>query len=428
MKTIVFRINELGAIRDSEIKLQQLIILSGESGLGKSYVALMIHYLYKLLTEERMTRFFINKQWDYESLIKTHPDNGSIVFSLKELVNWIEEDLKDYLRDAVGNKKLNVDVKIDFPITRGEFVLNYQTELFGIVGKEELYVVFEMDGIVFRVPDATKSIGVMPWVWIVQEYLLSELFENNVVAETFAMVPGRGALLNVPITIQEKIKEKGDLYSEFLKDWDIVRSMTAKRNTDADLVAMLRMINEGSVEIDPDQSLIYRMKNGETIPISAAASSIKELAPLDMLLDKYPVNKLSILFEEPEAHVHPQKQIAIADLVTQSVNRGAHMQITTHSDYFLRRINDRIFLHMIRALDENRYRETIEKFGYSDLTLDAAHIGAYLLRRDTDGRVRVISQQIESGIPYESFYSVIKNDTSHSLDIQQIYYSLKNVE
>ena len=53
-------------------------------------------------------------------------------------------------------------------------------------------------------------------------------------------------------------------------------------------------------------------------------------------------------------------------------------------------------------------------------------IGAYLLRRENDGSVKVVSQELEKGIPYESFYDVIKKEAGHSLDIQQTYYKLQS--
>ena len=239
------------------------------------------------------------------------------------------------------------------------------------------------------------------------------------------MVPGRGALLNLPFTAQDRLKASKDIYSEFLSDWSVVQSMRPQKNTDRHLLERLAHINGGSIDIDDNDRVIYRMLDGQALPISAAASSIKELAPLYILLDKYPSNHLSILFEEPEAHLHPQMQVNIADFVTSAVSHGMHLQITTHSDYFLRRLNDRIFLQKIQSLDAKLYAETLSKYDYTDLTLNPLLIGAYLLRRQEDGRVNVVSQDLEKGIPYESFYNVIKKETRHSLDIQQIYFNLK---
>ena len=117
-------------------------------------------------------------------------------------------------------------------------------------------------------------------------------------------------------------------------------------------------------------------------------------------------------------------QVNIADFVVSAVNHGMHLQITTHSDYFLRRLNDRIFLQKIQSLDDKRYVETLCKYGYTDLTLDSSLIGAYRLRREEDGSVQVVPQALEEGIPYESFYNVIRKESRHSLDIQQTYFNL----
>lgn len=46
MKSVKIYIKELGAIRDSELYVKPFMIFSGESGLGKSYAAFLVHYLY----------------------------------------------------------------------------------------------------------------------------------------------------------------------------------------------------------------------------------------------------------------------------------------------------------------------------------------------------------------------------------------------
>lgn len=78
------------------------------------------------------------------------------------------------------------------------------------------------------------------------------------------------------------------------------------------------------------------------MPVSAAAASIREIAPLQILAKKQDVSKCAILVEEPEAHLHPLKQRMMADIIGALSHNGAIMQITTHSDYFLRRLNELI--------------------------------------------------------------------------------------
>lgn len=426
MKTIKILINELGAVRNSVVELKPLMIFSGESGLGKSYVAILVHYLYKIIAEKRLQAFFSARGWDYDTLVSRNPEEASFSFTTNMLKDWIDEEAKTYMREALGNPDMVVDVEFEIPFSREYYTLSYRTVQIDFEGKEETTRVFELDNLSMRIDGDAKNLGSLPWSILMQSALRNELLDGLPLDQTFAMVPGRGALLTLPITMQERIRKNGDIYSEFLTDWNVVQSMSPQKNTDRHLLERLAYINGGSIDVDDNDRVVYRMLDGKTLPIAAAASSIKELAPLYMLLDKYPSNHLSILFEEPESHLHLQMQVNIADFVASSVNHGMHLQITTHSDYFLRRLNDRIFLQKIQSLDAKRYADTLSKYGYTDLTLDSSQIGAYLLRREEDGSVKVVPQELDKGIPYESFYNVIKKESSHSLDIQQTYYKLQS--
>ena len=66
MKNIRIQIKELGAVRASTLELKPLMVFSGESGLGKSYVAILVHYFYKLIAESRLQGFFETGDWDIE--------------------------------------------------------------------------------------------------------------------------------------------------------------------------------------------------------------------------------------------------------------------------------------------------------------------------------------------------------------------------
>ncbi len=424
MKTIKIHIKQLGAVRNSSIEIKPLMIFSGESGLGKSYVAILVHYFYKLLGEQRLQHFFVSEGLGYETLAASNTDSGSITVVVSQLTTWINQDACDYMRKSVGNPDMVVDINFEIPFSHQEYTLSYHNEQIGLEGKEEQYVIFKFAEKGIRINADSKNIGGLAWSMLLSDSLLEDLFDTSTIDQTFAMVPGRGALLTIPITMQERIRSNGDIYSEFLNDWNVVQSMPPRKMIDEYLLERLSYINGGSIEVDDNGRVLYRLIDGYALPISAAASSIKELAPLYVLLDKYPSNHLSILFEEPEAHLHPQKQVDIADFVVAGVNHGMHLQITTHSDYFLRRLNDRIFLYKIADFSQDAYKETILKFGYTDLMVNPSLIGSYLLQRHYDGSVQVVSQDIEHGIPYETFYHVISKETRYSLDIQQKYFNL----
>ena len=56
--TITIHIGHLGPVRDSDIILKPFMVFTGESGTGKSYTALLVHYVYKVLCTFECSNFF----------------------------------------------------------------------------------------------------------------------------------------------------------------------------------------------------------------------------------------------------------------------------------------------------------------------------------------------------------------------------------
>ena len=73
MKSVKINIKKLGAIRDSELYIKPLMIFSGESGLGKSYAAFLVHYFYVILLTQRLN-LGCNGTW---LLFHTSPRQGA---------------------------------------------------------------------------------------------------------------------------------------------------------------------------------------------------------------------------------------------------------------------------------------------------------------------------------------------------------------
>ena len=97
------------------------------------------------------------------------------------------------------------------------------------------------------------------------------------------------------------------------------------------------------------------------------------------------------------------------------------MQITTHSDYFIKRLNNLIMLYQIKNRNYELYETISNKWNIQETCLiDPQKVGAYLLVRDQDGSSRIVKQEItDEGIPFESFYQVIENDISMSRELRK---------
>ena len=95
----------------------------------------------------------------------------------------------------------------------------------------------------------------------------------------------------------------------------------------------------------------------------------------------------------------------MADIVATLALGGANLQITTHSDYFLRRINDLIRLNLLKSKNSGDvYLHFCQSNDIApDLTLDSSILSAYFLEKDENGFVSVKLQDTKEGIPFDTF-------------------------
>lgn len=74
---------------------------------------------------------------------------------------------------------------------------------------------------------------------------------------------------------------------------------------------------------------------GKPIPLTIASSMVTELAPIILHL-RYLIDDSNVLIiEEPEAHLHPAKQVEFTRQLASLVKKGIRIIITTHSEWVL---------------------------------------------------------------------------------------------
>ena len=198
---------------------------------------------------------------------------------------------------------------------------------------------------------------------------------------------------------------KTGLCQSFISDMiELNRAQEIPDKVSPELINLVHDVLAGDVKLEGGQ-YVY-VTHGETLPISAAAASVRELGSLQQLIKKCDISKSAILIEEPESHLHPLKQIQMADIIALMANKGANMQITTHSDYFMRRLGDLIMLHNLKLKDENKYRELVEEYDIinTSYTLDPSILSAYYLEQKKEGGdVSLTHQNVTNGIPFDTF-------------------------
>lgn len=412
MKCIKVRIDQLGRIRDSEILVSPLMVFSGESGLGKSYLALLCHYFFELLINtSRLNHFFVDNNIDFNILSKDFKDVGTALeIKKQDLETWMAKDAILYLRYMLGYDGFSGQIEITLPESVPDtMAFTYKNELTGLVDKEEIYTILSLGNLRFRIQEKTQF-DESPFAFLLRFVLIDYIFGNyQKLDSTFVLPPSRGPILT------EQIIPTTGMYSEFLSDMAGLNRIKPRPDTASEIVLKLfRTILEG--EVDKEETTYIYTTNDASMPVSAAAASIREIAPLQILAKKQDVSRCAILVEEPEAHLHPLKQRMMADIIGALSHNGAIMQITTHSDYFLRRLNELIMFAKAKKTtdDPDKLRTLSEKVNIvEDMSIDESIIGAYLLRKQADNTSIAVKQDISNGIPFAAFRDAILDNMNY---------------
>lgn len=412
MKCIKVRIDQLGRIRDSEILVSPLMVFSGESGLGKSYLALLCHYFFELLINtSRLNHFFVDNNIDFNILSKDFKDVGTALeIKKQDLEAWMAKDAILYLRYMLGYDGISGQIEITLPESVPDtMAFTYKNELTGLVDKEEIYTILSLGNLRFRIQEKTQF-DESPFAFLLRFVLIDYIFGNyQKLDSTFVLPPSRGPILT------EQIIPTTGMYSEFLTDMAGLNRIKPRPDTASEIVLKLfRTILEG--EVDKEETTYIYTTNDTSMPVSAAAASIREIAPLQILAKKQDVSRCAILVEEPEAHLHPLKQRMMADIIGALSHNGAIMQITTHSDYFLRRLNELIMFAKAKKTtdDPDKLRTLSEKVNIvEDMSIDESIIGAYLLRKQADNTSIAVKQDISNGIPFAAFRDAILDNMNY---------------
>lgn len=407
MKDVIFKIHKLGPVENVDIKFAPMIILTGESSLGKSYVNYLFYYFMSFFYSSQISKLLAQP-------IDVSKGTQTLYLKKSLLENTLHNGLEDFLRNFLGDDTFECNVDFLLPSVQEEmkFMYSIKTSSLEMVNNKELSFSFA-DGKENNVKLDNIDEGYI--LASLQVSIVRYLFERNLFAPII-LPPGRGAFVGENFSVKNRISSSMGMYNDFFSQYDsaTLPSANSKKLDDVFLQMMQNLI--GGQLITDKNKQYFMMDDGKQISLNAAASSIKEISPILFYLKNKFDNKCSVCFEEPEAHLHPSMQIAVADLVAAYHNKGAFFQITTHSDYFLARINQLVKLNELG----DKKNSIAEKIGTSLISaLDKSDIAAYFFYRDEEKQVRVKSLNVtKHGIPFATFFDVInkQQDENDLLD------------
>jgi len=126
------------------------------------------------------------------------------------------------------------------------------------------------------------------------------------------------------------------------------------------IIDSLRKISGGTFKRNTSGDTTFMSEKAKEIPLRMASSSIKSISLIDLYINEISSSGDILIIDEPELNLHPDNQIKMAELIARMVNSSIRVILTTHSDYLVREINNRIRLETIYKRSQEKAMEHVE--------------------------------------------------------------------
>jgi predicted ATPase len=460
-----FQFEKFGYVDKGTVELGDLTIICGPNDVGKTYVSYSIFNLIKDFKEIvnlpvtsdqieslRNEGFLTIDLTFYEQRISEYTKNVSNEFSNK---------LSDYFStssDFFGNSK------IEFLFNNFSLLVDHEFKGTARFGEREVFI--------FDKPSGSKDLSVAVQI-IVEKNLVGEKklggksnLPNRILERVISDAMAECIFANLPIPFivtsertgialfykgldsskdailehlasnkkLDPIKLLSSMRSRYARpiqdNIDIVRDadnfskqksfIKKEKNTYKPVLGILQNLLGGSFKIVNDQVFYLpkkeRNRSQVLVPFYLASSAVKSLFLIDLYINCLAEKDGLLIIDEPELNLHPDNQRKMASLLARLVNAGVKVLITTHSDYIIRELNNRIML----SNDIENKEEIMNK--NSILTEDILlpeQVKAFVVKNNHSIQEIDVDKY---GINLQIFDELIAESNTLSSDI---YYSIK---
>mgnify|MGYP000009066847 CR=1 FL=1 len=336
-------INNIGKLKNAEVEINGITVIAGENNTGKSTVGKVLWSIFnsfynisaKILDkkEEEIMRILseenifndkelrtITKKIIEEKQLKKLKKNLKIN---KEDFNSIEKKINNTLSDNKSDKekiilnKLNDEFEYQ---VKNIFTKNKKSKiLLKIKDKDEINMEISENGL-----KILSSFDIKEQVAFIDDpYILDEI----------------GIFSIKTIEASHRIDLKENLKIEKIDN------IYTQKNIEEELNVILKKLDDvfdGDLTNDTFTEEFFYVQNNtdEGINIKNLSTGLKSFAIIKILLQNGFLKKRgTIIFDEPEIHLHPEWQIKFAELIVLLQKEfGMHILLTTHSPYFLKAI------------------------------------------------------------------------------------------
>ncbi len=342
-------IKNFSVIDDVEIDIKKINLLIGPQAAGKSIIAKLV-YFFKTIKQRMYTTITLGEgKPGLEKRIRTIFNGIFPDYFLKEK----SYELKYYYGDqsiTIINEKAKSYESIK--ISYSENIYKQFNNLRRYYKKEKEIERLNSPGFIHLHNSISGRLD--QFFYGTSPYILGFI---PAIRSFFAVIEKNVfSLLSQSAKIDYMLAEFGSFY-ENIKEMSL--SINLGKSIDSELYGMCSEVLRG--EYQYLNKIEWIKTGGKLIFLKDSSSGQQEVAPLIvslMVLSGLPESNFYMFIEEPEAHLFPESQrniVEIIAMVYNLLNRNSSFFITTHSPYILTSFNNLIQV-------DNAHREIIKRF------------------------------------------------------------------
>ncbi|WP_413172492.1 AAA family ATPase [Anabaena azotica] len=396
-------IENFGTVKKFEADVTDVMLLIGPQASGKSTISKTI-FIFKSLKDEILDHIYANSldkfQYPMYVLLNHIKYNFLKYFGLKPDCEKFSVKYQYSTEKHITIYKsvynvYNIDIKLSFLL---ENELNFLiTEIlnYKILFKEQQHKCKSLEEL--RELESNRRLQFNDF-----KSRIDPIFEEK---HSHVFIPAGRSLMSTLTDQLQEIKnpdtldyftksfvERINLLKTYFND-DInilIQNQNIAKNLDSDLTELLQKLvkkilkGEYRFNADIDKERIY-FKNNQYVKLQYASSGQQESVWILLLIFRYILDKTSVfmVFEEPEAHLYPETQSDIVELIGLFANvYNNQIIITTHSPYILSSFNNLLYAYQVGTKKIGDEREAVESIVNGKSWIDPARISAYFISED----------------------------------------------
>lgn len=297
----------------------------------------------------------------YSLLVSKVKNDRKIKFSIDEIEINDEDGARTYKKPTIKDTLSRMQILIRYVVT---------TKFFDFAEKEPFIITSERTGISLFLKEIDSN---------------RNNIINTIALESYGVVDDSNG------NIKDIIGDRVSIFAEpinhninIIRDaFNTIHRVKITKQDQADYNKILETLSElvgGNYKLLNDDILFSAKVSGDKfidMPISMTSGAGKSMFLMDVFLRKYMSKNSYLIIDEPELNLHPKNQIKMAELLVRLSNFGVKVIITTHSDYIVKEVNNRI---MASSLHDDG---VLSELGYGKVDLISSdRVNAFTISKD----------------------------------------------